>query len=167
MPISHLVPLGVGLALAVVYDLKQRRIPNKVSAFVLATGLAMRGWEGGPSGALLGLAASVLVITLLYAPWKAGGLGGGDVKLAAAAGAWVDLRHLHWFLLATAVAGGFVAVAYYLRSGAAARAETRANLVLAAVHQELPPVPSNRKGHPSVPYALAISAGAGVALLVI
>jgi prepilin peptidase CpaA len=167
LPISHLVPLGIGLSLAVVYDLKQRRVPNKVSAFVLVTGLVMRGWEGGPSGALFGLAASALVMALLFVPWKAGGLGGGDVKLAAAAGAWVDLRHLHWFLLATAVAGGFVSVAIYLRSSAAARAETRANLVLAAAHHELPSVPSNRKGHPSVPYALAISAGAGVALLVI
>lgn len=167
MPISHLAPLGLGLALAVAHDLKQRRIPNKVSAFVLLTGLVMRGWEGGPSGALFGLLAAVLITALLFAPWKAGGLGGGDVKLAAAAGAWVDLRHLHWFLLATALAGGFVAAVYYFRSGAAARAEARANLVLAAAHHELPSVPSNRKGHPSVPYALAISAGAGVALLVI
>jgi prepilin peptidase CpaA len=167
LPISHLAPLAIGLLLAVVYDLKQRRIPNKVSAFVLVTGLAMRGWEGGPSGALFGLLAAVLIMALLYAPWRAGGLGGGDVKLAAAAGAWVDLRHLHWFLLATALAGGLVAAAYYLRSSAAARAETRANLVLAAARQELPPVPSNRKGHPSVPYALAISAGASIALLVI
>jgi prepilin peptidase CpaA len=167
LPISHLAPLGVGLALAVVSDLKQRRIPNKVSAFVLLTGLAMRGWDGGPSGALFGLLAALGITALLYAPWRAGGLGGGDVKLAAAAGAWVDVRHLHWFLLATAVAGGVVAAVYYVRSSAGARAETRANLVLAAAHAELPPVSSNRKGHPSVPYALAISAGASVALLVI
>jgi hypothetical protein len=38
--------------------------------------------------------------------------------------------------------------------------------VLAGLHGELPPLPTHRKGHLSVPYAVAISAGAVVALLV-
>ena len=89
------------------------------------------------------------------------------MKLAAATGAWVGLSQLVWFALAGALAGGVVAVVCYLFAPAAARADVRANLVLAGLHGELPPdVASHRKGQVSVPYAVAISAGAAVALLV-
>src|SRR5262249_6695135 len=114
---------------------------------------------------LSGLSACTLLIVAIYPAWRAGGIGGGDVKLAAATGVWVGLPHLLWFILATAVAGGVVAGGCYLMARAPARAEVRANLMLAGLRGELPAVASHRKGHPSVPYAFAIAAGAGVALL--
>jgi prepilin peptidase CpaA len=164
-PLSHLAPLGIGLLAAIVWDLRARRIPNLVSGFVFASGLIVCGLDGGVRTVLSGSAAFVLLLMALYAPWRAGGIGGGDVKLAVAVGVWVGLPHLLWFVLATAVAGGVVAGVCYLLARAPARAEVRANLMLAGLRGELPPVPSHRKGHPSVPYAFAIAAGAGVALL--
>src|SRR5262249_21818660 len=101
----------------------------------------------------------------IYPAWRAGGIGGGDLKLAAATGVWVGLPHLLWFILATAVAGGLVAGICYLAARAPARAGGRANLLLAGLRGEVPSLPSHRKGHSSVPYAFAIAAGAGVALL--
>jgi len=91
------------------------------------------------------------------------------VKLAAAVGAWVGLSQTPWFVLATALAGGIVAGVCYLFARAPARAEVRANLILAAVHGDLPRADeaSHRKGHLSAPYAVAIAAGAAVALLVV
>lgn len=150
---------------AVVYDLRSRRIPNVVSGFILAGGLITDGADGGIRTILSGLAAFLLLVVAIYPAWRAGGIGGGDLKLAAATGIWIGLPHLLWFILATAVAGGIVAGICYLAARAPARAEVRANLMLAGLRGELPSVPSHRKGHPSVPYAFAIAAGAGVALL--
>jgi prepilin peptidase CpaA len=166
-PISHLGPLGIGLLWAMVCDLRSRRIPNLISGSVFVTGLVACGVDGGVRMILSGLAAFMLLGIAIYPAWRAGGIGGGDLKLAAATGIWVGLPHLLWFVLATAVAGGIVAAVCYLVARAPARAEVRANLMLAALHGDLPTVASHRKGHPSVPYAFAIAAGAGVALLAV
>ena len=167
LPIPLLTPLAAGLIGAIVCDLRRRRIPNVISGAVFVTGLAISGYQGGASAVPSGLAASVLLLAALYKPWRAGGIGGGDVKLAAAVGAWIGLGHLIWFALATAVAGGIVAAICYLLAPPAVRADVRANLVLAGLHGELSPdAASHRTTRVSVPYALAISAGAAVALLV-
>jgi prepilin peptidase CpaA len=166
-PILHLGPLAVALLWAMVCDLRTRRIPNLVSGFVFLSGLVVGGIDGGARMVLSGLAAFLLLAVAIYPAWRAGGIGGGDLKLAAATGVWVGLPQLLWFVLWTAVAGGIVAGVCYLLARAPARAEVRANLMLAALQGNLPAVGSHRKGHPSVPYAFAIAAGAGVALLVV
>jgi prepilin peptidase CpaA len=165
MPVRLLGPLGLGLILSVVCDLRKRRIPNAVSAWILISGLTVRGFEQGAGALFSGVGAAALVVAALYRPWLLGGIGGGDVKLAAATAAWVPFGRLHWFALSTAAAGGLVAAVCYLVARGAARAEIRANLTLTALQNELPTVPSHRAGHPSVPYALAIAAGAAVSLL--
>lgn len=165
----YLAPLALGLGWAIVGDLRRRRIPNAVAGAVFLAGVGMRGFEGGIRAGLSGLAAAVILIALLYRPWRAGAIGGGDVKLAAATGAWVGLGLLPWFVLATLVAGGIEAGICYLLARAPARAEVRANLILAAFHGDLPAPAeaSHRKGHASIPYAVAIAAGAAVALLAV
>ena len=166
IPIAYFIPLAVGAAWGVVCDLRRRRIPNVVSGLLFVTGLVLRGHFEGLASVASGAAAALALLLVLYRPWTAGAIGGGDVKLAAAIGAWVGLGHLVWFVLASALAGGVVAAIVYLFAPASARAEVKANLVLAGLHGQMPAVPSHRKGHLSVPYAVAISAGAAVALLV-
>jgi prepilin peptidase CpaA len=166
LPTLVLSPLGVGLLWATVCDLRRRRIPNAISALVFASGLGANAYLHGILSLGSGLAASFLLLAVLFRAWRAGGIGGGDVKLAAAVGAWVGLAHLASFVLTSALAGGVVAAAVYLFASPAARADVKASLVLAAAHGRMPDVPSHRKGHVSVPYAVAISAGAAVALLV-
>jgi prepilin peptidase CpaA len=111
----------------------------------------------------------MLLLFGLFGIWRAGAIGGGDVKLAAAVGAWVGLSHLVWFVLAAALAGGVVAGICFLLAPASTRAEVKANLVLAGLQGELPPqtTVSRRKQTAAVPYAVAIAAGAAVALLVV
>jgi len=166
IPIAHLSLLACGLACAVVTDVTRRRVPNAISGALLVSGIAVNWFDHGFLTAAGGLGAAILLIMALFVPWRAGGIGGGDVKLAAAVAAWVGLPHLIWFVLVTGVAGGAVAAICYLFARASTRTEVRTNLVLAGLHGELPPVPSHRSGHPSVPYAVAIAAGADVALLV-
>ena len=131
------------------------------------SGLAVRAHDQGGWAALSGAGAAALVVAALYRPWLAGGIGGGDVKLAAATAAWMPLARLPWFALSAAAAGGLFALIYYFRARAPARAEIRANLTLAALQNELPSVPSHRAGHLSLPYSLAIAAGASAVFLFI
>jgi prepilin peptidase CpaA len=169
LPITHLTVLAAGLVGAAISDVARRRVPNAISAFVFVTGLAIRGYDLGAWGALGGLAASVILLFALYGLWRARAVGGGDVKLAAAVGAWIGLSQLLWFVLASAVAGGIVAAVTYLLSPASTRADVRANLVLAGLRGDLPPpeAVSQRKQGAAVPYAVAIAAGAAVALLAV
>jgi prepilin peptidase CpaA len=166
LPIPHLGPLALGLIAAVVCDLRNRRIPNAISGFIFLSAVVVRAIDQGGLAALSGVGVAALVVATLYRPWRLGGIGGGDVKLAAATGAWVGLAQLAWFALSTAAAGGLVAAICYFFGRASARAEIRANLTLAVLQNELPAVPSHRAGHISVPYALAIACGAVVAFWV-
>jgi len=162
-----LAPLGAGLLWAIVCDLRGRRIPNVISAFLFVSGLGLNAYFGGLHAFGSALLASLALLVVLFQPWRAGGLGGGDVKIAAATGAWIGLSKLVWFALAAALAGGVVAAICYAFAPASVKADVRANLVLAGLHGDLPPeAASHRKGKVSVPYAVAISAGAAVALLV-
>jgi prepilin peptidase CpaA len=165
LPTPHLGPLCLGLAVAIASDLWRRRIPNAISAFVFFSGLAVRAIDQSYGQALSGVGAAALVVAALYRPWLMGGIGGGDVKLAAATAAWVPFARLPWFALSAAVSGGLFAVIYYLRARAPAKAEIRANLTLTVLQNELPAVPSHRAGHLSLPYSLAIASGAVVVFL--
>ncbi len=162
--ILHLGLLGLGLGAAIVFDLWRRRIPNAISVFVLLSAVVVRLLDHGGAWAVLqGLGAAALVVAALYRPWTAGGIGGGDVKLAAATAAWVPLARLPWFALSAAVAGGVIALVNYVLARADARAEIRANLALVVLQGELPTVPSHRSKHRGVPYGVAIACGAALA----
>jgi prepilin peptidase CpaA len=156
--------LGVatGLLLAAAgADAWKRRIPNALNAVLGLTGLLAqvsgRGWVAGGSG----LAAGVLVVTLLWLPWLKGMRGGGDVKMAAAAAVWLGLGRMPEYLLVAAVAGGVLALVYYALSSRDARREIRMNLTTAALSATLPKVTlENRAGRRSVPYSVAFAASA-------
>jgi prepilin peptidase CpaA len=164
-PILHLSPLGLGLAVAIVSDLWRRRIPNAISGFLLVTAVVIHATEGGWA-VLQGLSAAALVVAALYIPWAAGGIGGGDVKLAAATAAWIPFVRLPWFGLSAAAAGGVVALVNFALARPEARAEIRTNLALVVLRGELPSVPSHRSKHRGVPYGVAIACGAVLALLI-
>lgn len=91
--------MAVALAVAAREDLERRVIPNGCCLAVAASGLvaaALRAGAGvGPSalaGSVLGVAVVLAVMLLAAAASRRAtgrpGVGGGDVKLLAAAGAW-------------------------------------------------------------------------------
>jgi prepilin peptidase CpaA len=169
IPAIHLVPLGICLGAAAFWDLARRQIPNTLTVSVATLGLGVQLWDKGLLAALSGVAAGVLSIVVLYRAWLAGGVGGGDVKLAAAVAIWVGLPHMPTFVLATAIAGGAVAVVCYALSDGGARRQIHGNLTGALLVQELPRI-SNAPGasggvrRVSVPYAIAVAVGGAVAL---
>lgn len=157
----HLIPLAATLVVAVVWDLRVRRIPNLLSGAAAVAGLGATLWDGGLLGVLSGVAAGGATVAVLFSFWRRGGLGGGDVKFAAAVAMWVGLSGLPIFWLATAVAGGATAAVCLLASRKPARLEIRANLTIAALHQVIPSVsPTTADGRVSVPYGVAIALGA-------
>jgi prepilin peptidase CpaA len=160
----------VAIAIAAVwFDVREGRIPNMltVTAFVLA--LLVRsfvGWTAIGSG----LAAAALCFLVALPFFLVRGLGGGDVKLLTAFGAFLGLEQLAPALLVTALAGGVLALIEMVRRQAVGRTLWG----LYAILRSLGPTSFTRwkreeprarmtLDHPdavTVPYGIAISAGA-------
>lgn len=108
LTIGALLIAAVGAAI----DVRSGRIPNWLTGGGFLAGLAFQtslaGWRGlqaGLTGALAG--GGILFLVFLVR-----GMGAGDVKLMAAVGGWVGIQHAAAVILATAIAGGLLAVGY-------------------------------------------------------
>ena len=99
------------LAVAAVHDAATRTVPNWVSAALAALGIAVHLLDGQ---ALHGLVAAGLILAGCVLAWLGGWLGGGDAKLAAAFALVSPPGQVATFVLATALAGGVLAVLYLL-----------------------------------------------------
>lgn len=93
-------------------DVHSRRIPNWLTYTGLVSALIFRsfllGWAGMTSGFIGALAAG----GVFYPFFLLGGMGGGDVKLVAAVGAWAGHPNILVILIAAAIAGGLIALGY-------------------------------------------------------
>lgn len=150
-------------AVAAATDLRTRRIPNAVPAALLLAGLvlhATQGWEN----AAISIALCLVVFALGTMLFSFNLIGGGDVKLLAAAAATLGWPHTLAFLLYTILAGGVLGIAIAVARG-------RLRPMLANMRAMLFPMLSGiRPGTVtpvagSMPYGLAIFAGAASAAL--
>jgi len=112
----HIGLVGIGVWLLVI-DARTHRLPNRIVLPTLAAVLALAGIDAlvtGRSGSLIGGVIGMLVLGGLYAVLRAtsrGGIGGGDVKLAAVIG--LVLGWHGWQALAVGAASAFVLGALY------------------------------------------------------
>ena len=104
------VVVFVFTTVAMVRDIRTRRLPNWLTVSAFAAGVLFHvvtgAVEGGASGALSGLGYAMggfgVGFGILFVLWLIGGGGGGDVKLAGAVGAWLGATHMFIAFVASA-----------------------------------------------------------------
>jgi prepilin peptidase CpaA len=103
--------------IACVTDLRSGRIPNVLTFGAAIAGLVAHTALEGASGALTA-GGGWLTGLIIFLPFFAlGGMGGGDVKLLAALGAWLGASETLYLALYSGVAGGVLAIVVALSRG--------------------------------------------------
>jgi prepilin peptidase CpaA len=105
-------PTLIVVAVATVTDLRTRRIPNWLVLPFLLAGITASTWLLGWQGLGRSLMGFGLGLVLFGVMFFMGGMGAGDVKLAAAIGAWVGPKQLFLALVLTAIVGGIMALVW-------------------------------------------------------
>jgi prepilin peptidase CpaA len=116
MPTASLIALAISIV-GCVSDLRSRRIPNALTFGGALAGLLFHLVSGGARGAEIAALGWIAGCALFFIPFALGGLGGGDVKLVAALGAWLGPEATLWLALYTGAAGGVLAIAVALARG--------------------------------------------------
>jgi leader peptidase (prepilin peptidase)/N-methyltransferase len=100
------------MVVVIFVDLDHRIIPNTLTYPGLVVGLLLAG-AGGPRGFLMSLlaAAGAGVVFLLIAVISRGGMGGGDIKLAAVMGAFLGWPVIAAAMFISFTLGGLVGLA--------------------------------------------------------
>jgi prepilin peptidase CpaA len=104
-----LLPAGLALVAAALHDIAARTIPNGLCLAIACAGLLARALA---EELLPGLLAAGLVFLLGWAAWRCRVMGGGDVKLLAACALLAPPAAVPGLVLAVALAGGLLALAY-------------------------------------------------------
>ena len=166
----------VGMVLvAAGLDLRTRRIPNWLTVSGFAMALAFRLPQGG--GAFFdGLAAGLIAFAISLPFFALGGLGGGDVKLLAAVGAFLGIDRLWTALFVTAIVGGALALVAVIQQRRLGTTIANLYMVMRSLRSKEAytgwkgekgdaPLTIRSAGVITRPYAVAIAAGALYAVL--
>lgn len=112
-PVARYMPLAISVIvslLAVVEDLKHRRISNWFAVALFLLGLCCGIVHDGMSGAFDALFGAALGFLAFLLPYSLGGMGGGDVKLMAGFGALTGWGGIFPALLLVAATGGLLSL---------------------------------------------------------
>ena len=159
------------LAFAAFKDLRERRLPNRLTGALVALYPVYVLVSPTPVArpAALGLAFVVFVIGLCLFAREL--IGGGDVKLIAALSLWAGPDQFVWFMLVTTLAGGALSLLtlWYRRWGGLIEAHLAA-LGFATTRGRAPVSPEAPAGgsaarSTTLPHGVAIAAG-GIAIVI-
>lgn len=100
---------------ALIYDLKEGRIPNWITLPAMSAGITYHFCSTGIQG--LGFSAAGLIVgfSLFLVFYIMGGMGAGDIKLMGSLGALLGPRDILYIASFTAIAGGIYAAAILLQ----------------------------------------------------
>lgn len=155
----NLLPLAgfaVVMVAAAFVDFRRLVIPNElVAALCTLWLLHVEGTRGAaPAAALAAIAGAALALIGGAILFARGLIGGGDVKLFAAAALWAGARAVPRLLALTALIGGGLALLFVSPLGPRLIAVRRPDPAAAAGAGVL------RVGHTPIPYGVAIAAAA-------
>jgi prepilin peptidase CpaA len=91
-------------------DVRSARLPNRLTYTALVAALILRATLLGLSGLKNGAIGILIAGGLFYVLYVVGAMGGGDMKMMAAVGAWVGSTHIGTLLISIGLAGGVLAV---------------------------------------------------------
>src|SRR5437764_12004603 len=134
--------LVLALVAGAVEDGIRLRISNITCAAVFIGALVAAGFHGFSSTLWQNVVVCVVILVVGTAAFAAGWFGGGDVKLLAAIGLWLDLRAATGLVAAVFIAGGLIALLFIA-----------GRLVIFSGQ-------ASKKRDRRIPYGLAIVAGA-------
>lgn len=154
------------LGLACITDVRARRIPNWLVAAVLVAGiLVSTAFDPVLPGLLRAFAGLGLGLAIWLPGWLLRMMGAGDVKLIAAAGAWLGPWGVVNASIVAAVAGGVMALIWLLWRRGRGRAGQTLWVAAAAPRTLLAARSDPEAARELVPYSLAIAAGVLVQLV--
>jgi prepilin peptidase CpaA len=139
--------LGAALAAAAIEDFIRLRISNVTCLVVLIAAIVAMALQGFPLALWQNLVVFLVLLVLGTIVFATGKVGGGDVKLLACLGLWVNLSAAPWLVASIFLAGGLVALVY-IAVGVLRRSRRRGD--------------GKRVGQSQIPYGLAIVAGAAL-----
>jgi prepilin peptidase CpaA len=138
-------------------DVRTRRVPNALVGALFLSGLALNAYYGWHAIAMDLAIVAVIVIAGTFA-FSLKLIGGGDVKLLAAAAGTLGYPLGGNFLLLTLVCGGIVALAFSALRGRLA--STFSNVWSMALPVFAGAAPARPAAGLAMPYAVAIFTGA-------
>jgi prepilin peptidase CpaA len=136
--------LGLALCAAAVEDAVRLRISNFTCLAVIFGAMIAMAIHGFPLALWQNAVVFLAILAVGTAAFAANVLGGGDVKLLAAVGLWMNFAGAVWFVAAVLIAGGLVAM-FFLVTRPLRRRKRAAG---------------GKRGGAHIPYGIAVAAGA-------
>ncbi|WP_320162919.1 prepilin peptidase [uncultured Trichococcus sp.] len=99
------------------FDLKERKIPNKITFTGILIGLIFNLITGGWLGLFQGVVGMFVGLAIFFLPFVMGGMGAGDVKLMGAIGALMGWKFSVMTALYSAIVGGVMVVIHLAYTG--------------------------------------------------
>lgn len=165
--INENILLVAAVLAAAILDYRFRKVPNFLTFPVILGGIAIGILQGGFMGYSASTLGLFLGIALLSVPYVMGGIGAGDVKLLGAIGAVKGPSFVFTAFLAAAIIGGVMAVfrmAFIIKGSDMMILGQSVRTAYYTGSLSAIDIPEYARKE-SLPYAVAISAGAVVALI--
>jgi prepilin peptidase CpaA len=160
-----LIPLAAAISY---YDVRYRRIPNKLVLVALLGGLVANTLINGWSGARSSLLGCLFAFGLMLILHLFGALGAGDVKLFAAIGAVIGAQLVLPTFVIIVLTGGILALITTLRVGNLKETAARVGYIFYSVLFSLrvPRYALPTDKNQTIPYGVAITMGSLISLAI-
>ncbi|PYR77704.1 MAG: peptidase A24 [Acidobacteria bacterium] len=166
MRLLEIAAIAVAVA-ACAFDVSRQRIPNALTFGAAAAALITAAVIGGVSGFGVSAAGWLTGLVLFLPVYAVGGMGGGDVKLLAALGAWLGPATIFHAALYTAIAGAVLAIIIMVAKQCVRQTLSNINMML--LHWRVagltaPPLTLETSTSPKLAYAVPMLIGTVIAL---
>lgn len=102
------------IAIALIFDLKEHRIPNLLNAIFIITGFGYNTINFGASGLLISIKGFSMGLILILILYIIDAVGAGDVKLFAGLGALMGSYFVLYLIVVTIFLTGIFALVFFL-----------------------------------------------------